>query len=386
MTRVMFSCVGTYGHFRPLVPLARAFVEAGHDVVFVTSASFAERVEAAGFPVLAAGIDEVELNARFAPFRAELLKLPPGERRPFIFSERFAAIEAPAKVVGLRAAASSWQPDLLVHESADLAAPLVAAVLGVPTAHQGFGRLVPAACFERAAVETGALWRDAGLSPEPLGGVFRGVYLDICPPSLQSESVPVGVRVEPLRPTYPADRNDVLPPWIAYLPERPTVYVTLGTVFNDLSVFRVVLDALADLDCNLIATIGHDNDPGALGPLPANATVEQYIAQSLLLPWCALTVGHGGSGSVLGALAEGLPMLLLPQGADQFENAARCRELGVARVLMPDELTVEAVRSAAIAVLEEPSYTDRAHDLASEIAAMPAPAELVPRLVRAVSG
>ena len=66
-------------------------------------------------------------------------------------------------------------------------------------------------------------------------------------------------------------------------------------------VFRVVLEALADVDCSVIATIGRDNPPCALGTIPANATIEQYIAQSLLLPRCALTVGHGGSGSVLAA-------------------------------------------------------------------------------------
>ena len=63
---------------------------------------------------------------------------------------------------------------------------------------------------------------------------------------------------------------------------------------------------------------------------------------ALLLPLCAATVGHGGSGSVLAALAEGLPMVLLPQGADQFDNAQQCRKLGVAHMLLPAELTPEA--------------------------------------------
>ena len=59
-----------------------------------------------------------------------------------------------------------------------------------------------------------------------------------------------------LRPTYPPDPGERLPDWVEGLDERPLVYVTLGTIFNDLSVFRVLLDALADADCNVVATIG----------------------------------------------------------------------------------------------------------------------------------
>ena len=135
----------------------------------------------------------------------------------------------------------------------------------------------------------------------------------------------------------------------------------------------------------MIATIGRNNDPRALGAVPANVVVEQYVAQALLLPLCAATVGHGGSGSVLAALAEGLPMVLLPQGADQFDNAQQCRELGVAHMLLPAELTPEAAASSVLAVLEDASYGDRARALAAEIAAMPSAAELVPVLVDAAA-
>ena len=81
---------------------------------------------------------------------------------------------------------------------------------------------MPAVCFERAAAETDALWRDAGLSPEPLGGVFRGTYVGICPPRLQTEAVPTGVSVEYLRPTAPADPGESLPQWFSRLPDRAT--------------------------------------------------------------------------------------------------------------------------------------------------------------------
>jgi UDP:flavonoid glycosyltransferase YjiC (YdhE family) len=365
------------------LPLARAVRDDGHAIVFATAGSSGERVEAAGFRLLVAGIDEQELLRRWAPARLQVQTMPPSEQRPFAFSSRFARIEAPAKLPGLRGVVGEWQPDLIVHESADLAAPIVAAALGVPSVHHGWGRLVPRACFERAAAETDSLWQSQGLDPEPLCGAFRGRYIDICPPSLQPESIPDGVPVLRLRPAEPEDVSGTSAPWGTRQPKRPTVYVTLGTVFNDLSIFRLLLDALADLDCNVVATIGKGNDPGSLAPLPENAIVERYIPQAQVLPHSNLIVSHGGSGSMLAALAHGLPQLLLPRGADQFDNASACRAAGAARVLTPGELTADAVRAEMVILLDDLSYSERAREVASEIAAMPSAADIASQLIDA---
>jgi len=136
----------------------------------------------------------------------------------------------------------------------------------------------------------------------------------------------------------------------------------------------------------VIVTVGRNNDPASLEPVPPNAVVERYIPQALLLPHCSAVVSHGGSGSVLATLAAGLPMLLVPQGADQFENAAHAARIGAARVLRPDELNEEAARATVISLLGEESYRASAQSVAAEIAAMPPPEELVPVLIDFASG
>jgi UDP:flavonoid glycosyltransferase YjiC (YdhE family) len=383
--RVLFSSTAGYGHVHPLVPLACAFADAGHEVSFATARYWQEHMEARGFTFLAAGLEPHVIAERAVPHRKQIEALPVPERRPHAFAGRFARIEAPDRIADVRRAVQEWQPDLLVYESGDLTAPIVAAEHGLPAAHHSFGRLVPLACFELAAVMTEPLWRAAGLEPEPYGGVFRGVYVDICPPSLASEQPPDATRVELLRPT-PRATNGSAPEWLPALPDRPLVYVTLGTVFNELALFRVLLDALADLDCNVVATVGSENDPAALGPLPANARVERFVPQAELLPHCSVVVSHGGSGSTLGALAHGIPVLLVPRGADQFDNANACAAAGVARVLMPADLGVETVREAVVALLEDASYSTGAQRLAAEMDAMPEPGELVPVLLAATRG
>src|SRR6185503_20411409 len=117
-----------------------------------------------------------------------------------------------------------------------------------------------------------------------------------------------------------------------------------------------------------------------LAPHPPNAYVERYVSQALLLPRVDAVVSHGGSGSMLAALAHGLPMLLVPLGADQFDNAARAVEAGLARRLLPDELDVATAREAVAALLEDDGARERARTVAAEIAAMPAPPEVAERL------
>ena len=239
---------------------------------------------------------------------------------------------------------------------------------------------MPVACLERAADEVAPLWRDAGLEPAPLCGVFGGTYVDICPPSFQGPGLPAGTPVELERPLFPAPPGALRPPWVDELAERRVVYVTLGTVFNDLGTFRILLDGLADLDATVVMTIGRGNDVDALGPLPPNAIVEQYVPQDFVLAHASVVVAHGGSGSILATFAHGLPSLLVPQGADQFDNAGRCAELAAGLVLMPGEVSAEAVRGAVATLLADASYRESARRLAGEIAAMPHPHDVAARL------
>src|SRR4029077_6205669 len=126
------------------------------------------------------------------------------------------------------------------------------------------------------------------------------------------------------------------------------VYITLGTVYNrNLGVFGALLDGLRDEALNVVVTVGKQNDPALLGLQPSNIHVHQYIPQELLLPHCAAVVTHGGAGSMLGALAFGLPLLVVPQGADHFHNAERVVAAGAGVQLVSDRLTADAVREAA---------------------------------------
>jgi MGT family glycosyltransferase len=155
----------------------------------------------------------------------------------------------------------------------------------------------------------------------------------------------------------------------------------MGTVFNKASdVFRVVLEGLREEALNIIVTVGPSGDPSALGPQPENVYVERYIPQSQVLPLCDLFVSHGGSGALLGALSAGVPMLAIPQGADQFINAERVVEAGLGLRLMPSELSSEAVSRTARRLIDDVQFRDAARVQQAAIAEMPDPSAVVPVL------
>jgi MGT family glycosyltransferase len=160
-----------------------------------------------------------------------------------------------------------------------------------------------------------------------------------------------------------------------------TVYLTFGTVWNrDLDAFRVVLAALSAHAVDVVVTLGADGDPAALGAQPDNVHVHRFIAQDELLPRCDAVISHGGAGTMLGALAHGLPLLLLPQGADQHYNAERVVAAGAGLSVGPAQATTATIARAVDTLLGDTGLRAGAQRVAAELASMPGPDSAVAHL------
>src|SRR3954452_15609587 len=349
--RVLITTTPGCGHRTPMLPLAAAFIERGHDVLWAAYGDVGPQLERKGFAVVSAGLAEGATWDAFLEERPDVFRLPPAERPDHIFPGIFGARRAGPMLTDLLPVARDWRPDLLVCEQAEFAGPIVAAALGVPNLTHAFGRLIPAVRTRAAGETVAPLWKSQGLEPRPYGGVYDHLYLDIYPPSLQSPGSGHLPEVQLVRPVAAA--ATAAPP--PDLPEgnAPLVYVTFGTVFNDMDMIRMVVEALRDLDVRIVATVGPGNDPDALGEQPANVMVAQFIPQDGLLPHCSLVVSHAGSGTFLAALGAGLPQVLLPQAADQFGTAEAGVASGTAAVIPPPELSPAAIAGAAVRLLED---------------------------------
>ena len=361
--RILFSCISSEGHFSPLLPLARALATRGHSVVFAVAEAWRYRAEEEGFESRAAGPDMGDVQASFAPERERIFRLPIEERRPLQFSGLFGRLHAPAKLPDLLRVVSEENVDAVVYDSGDLAAPVAAAARGLPAVNHSFGAMVPLTAIRLAAEVVAPLWREHGLDPDPHAGAFRGLYVDLAPPSFAWEQ-PHGTTVS-LRPA--AGAAGEAPAWLDELPS-PFVYVTLGTVWNKAPIFRILLDGITGIPA--LVTTGRNLDPAELGPAPPNVRIERFVPQAHVLERATGVLSHGGSGTTLGALAHGLPLVLVPQAADQFDNAARAEAAGAAVVLRPGEVSAESVRGAVERVLGDPSVAAAARTIADEIAGM----------------
>ena len=358
-----------------MVALARALAEAGHEVAFATAGDFVPKVKAAGFEAFPAGMSLAEQMAEGRRRFPEDDRREGRERFENFVPKMLAGVAAPSRVDELVGIVGEWRPDLLVHDETEFAGPVAAAVAGIPYADQSVGIMRPLSMARLARQMLAPIWERWDVDLGPYGGMFSYLYLDVCPPSLQSPDIGLVDVAHPVQNVDIAPAPDErLPDWVLELPPAPTIYVSLGTIFRNLDVFAAILEGVGDLDVNVILTIGPDNDPAALGPQPPNVHVERFISQSLLLPHCDLAVNQGGT-AILPILAAGLPLLVLPQSANQFHNADACVAAGVGRRLLPPEVTPGAVRRDVVALLEQPAYRDRAGAVAREIDSMPGPEE-----------
>jgi UDP:flavonoid glycosyltransferase YjiC (YdhE family) len=378
--RVLFTFAGGSGHLDPLVPLARAAAARGHTVAFSGRPWMTPQVEALGFAAFGAGTD-----AGLTPKRLPLATVNLAQDIRDI-GTGFGRRVGGSRAAGLLPLCTEWQPDLLVYEETDFGAMVAAEKLSVPHA---MVLVIAAGGFVRPEAVAGPLneVRAAhGLPPDPdLWQLSRYLVLSPFAPSYRDPGYPLPVTAHGYRVVTP--RSPPADAAIAWPPDpsgAPRVYFTLGTIYNMESgdLFQRVLAGLRELPIRLIVTVGCDFDLTELGPQPANVRIERFIPQAALLPDCDLVVAHGGSGSVTGALAHGLPMVLIPMGADQPLNAARCEALGVAVALDALTATPQEVSAAVRRVLAEPSYRSAAGRLRDEIAALPSPENAVQLLER----
>jgi MGT family glycosyltransferase len=170
--------------------------------------------------------------------------------------------------------------------------------------------------------------------------------------------------------TDAAGRAPVDFPWARLDSGRPLVYASMGTLQNGiLQTFRMMAEACAGLDLQLVISLGGGQDPALLGDLPGDPVVVGYAPQLDLIQRSALTISHGGLNTVLESLAWGVPMVVLPVTYDQPGVGARVECSGVGRSIPVGRLSVDRLRDAVRLVLGNSFYRVRASRMRSSIEA-----------------
>jgi UDP-N-acetylglucosamine transferase subunit ALG13 len=247
---------------------------------------------------------------------------------------------APAMAEDLVPFAQQWRPSLVVSNPTAYSGKLAAAAIGVPQVMHGFSapRRDDAASGSAVHAAVQELFSRCGAGDAVSSSYTNEPYLDIWPRALH----PHGERwlypdMWPLRPENvvplpaPVPKPAVLD--LEGLPYDRTAYLTIGTDFNKTAAaLQAMVEALVEERANLVVTTGANGDLDRFGPQPAHVRVERYVPQQALLPHCDVVVCHGGAGSVLGALAHKVPLVMLPLAADHHEVAAQVAAAGAGLV------------------------------------------------------
>jgi MGT family glycosyltransferase len=168
--------------------------------------------------------------------------------------------------------------------------------------------------------------------------------------------------------------------------ERPLVYATLGTVFNDptyeLPFFPSIQQGLSDAPVDLLMVVGPNVDPASLGVQRPGVLVRSYVPQRAILERCAVVICHGGYGTLLDAVDAAVPLVVVPFGADQHDNAAAVQRLGIGIVVAKKSLSPQTVREAVESLLDPRlRHRERLRTLREEWRVLPGPAQAVDALI-----
>lgn len=357
--RILFTYAGSGGHADPLVPIAIAARNTGHENAFLGDPDGRWLAQAMGFPFLGPQHEP-------AP-RIPTPLVPMDMEHEFaVLRDHYAGKEARRRTTTVLEACDAWHPDVIVCDEVDFGAMIAAERLGLPHAEVA---VTASGSFLRADVVTPSLDRlreEHGLGPDPgFAMLGRHRFISPFPPSLRDPAFPAPPT------TVSIQAASVVPPGTWTIPrvgDRPLVYVTLGTVFNTESgdLFDRVLAGLDGLPVDVLVTVGREMDPATLGPQSDHVTVTGYIPQAVLLPLCATVIHHGGSGTLGASLVHGLPQLILPMGADQAPNSERVEALGFGIAHEAFAVVPDQIRDATTRILEDRSYRSAAEQLRDE--------------------
>ncbi|MGZ4508970.1 MAG: glycosyltransferase [Blastococcus sp.] len=360
------------GHVLPLIPLARELQRAGHEVVLATGGEGLAAARSSGLDArdVAPG---VRAGAVFGPL---LLSHPLLMRREIAGRAGTDAVGlmfarmTRRMLPGVLALADSWRPHLVVHEPLAAAGALAAARSDLPAVTVDASLFDAAELLAAVGAELRSTLRRYGLQRLPAPAEM----LVTTPPSLAGRRHGRQMRYVPV-----AGEGDA-PEVLTRRGDRPRILVSRSTVdspIGDRLMERVVVAASrAAVDVVLVRP-----DPRVVRrALPENVRTTGWLPFPPVFAAADAVVHHGGAGTLLTALAAGLPQLVVPGAGDRTVNADLVAARGAGLAVAAERITAEDLER----LVSDPGLVRAAREVADEIRRMPAPADMVGALTALV--
>lgn len=358
--KIAWFCIPAAGHTNPTLAVVRRLTEAGHAVRYYSFEMYREKIESTGAAFIP--VDEYCAEMHLSPADGKRIATDTAFATKILADTTLALDEA------MLAELRSFQPDVIVADSMALWGKLFAIKLGVP-----FVSSTTTFAFNKESAQVmqqglGDLFRlllslpkiNRELKRLQKAGYQVKSILDVVQNDNSTNTIVyTSKHFQPSAESF-SDRYVFVGPSVtekAPLPrttDKPRVYISMGTVNNDMpALYRACIAALAD-KYELILSVGEQVDPACLGDLPPHVTAAQRVDQMAVLADCDAFLTHCGMNSVSEALYCGIPLVLFPQTAEQKGVANRTAELG-AGLLLSDG-TESAIRAAVDAVVTDEQY------------------------------
>lgn len=350
--RVLFVAAPLLGHVFPLIPLAISLRNNGHDVIIATGGE-ALQTRDSGLQVE----NVVPPNLRLPPIAIRIMLTHPRIARAELrgsgkldFVSRFFAPINTAMTPHLQALAAEWRPEVVVHE------PLATAgsALNVPSI------VHDVSLFDGLQLTTAVAARMQHKTRTP------ATILRTAPPSVAN--FPTG---HPMR-FVPYSGTGEIPPWLSNPAGKPRILVSRSTAPGPGSgrMMAAVAKAAKHVDAEFVFI-----RPDKTKNLPDNVNPVGWVPIPRLLQFCDGIVHHGGAGTVLSALAAGVPQLVEPGPGDRTTHANAVSARGAGLKAAPRDITPELLTE----LITSAKLQKAAGEVSCEIAAIPSPAAIAAR-------
>ncbi|MGE6229956.1 macrolide family glycosyltransferase [Paenibacillus chitinolyticus] len=363
MARVLFINAGSEGHINPTIGVVQELVSRGEEVVYFCTGAYRDRMEKAGASVRT--IDDQQFIEAFTSGGKDYVL----ERAIGLLLT--ADVVIPAVLEQIR----GEHFDYMIHDSMFGCGRMLAQILKLPAissctsfAHieETFGALLeppPVKTPEEIVERFQSLTKTVG---EKYGVEVRTPYEVFCNPApftIVYTTRDFQTNEEKFDQTYkfvgpslssrPSQNNFDL----TAIKGKDPIYISLGTVFNQaIDFYKLCFEAFGNTEYTIVMSVGNNTLISDLGEIPDNFIVKNYVPQTEVLQHTKLFITHGGMNSTHEGLYNGVPLVVIPQNADQPMVAAQVAKIGAGLALQMQGLTAHQLREAVDQVLSLPSF------------------------------
>ncbi len=365
MSHIVFFCIPAHGHTNPTLEVVRELTARGHQVTYYSYEPFREKITAAGARFIAC--EAFDAEAKLSPEQGQRIG------SDLVLSTRVLVDTTLALEPAVMKEMEQLRPDCIVSDSMAVWGKAVALKLGIPyicsTTTFAFNQHSSKIMKKTARELVSMLFSMGAVNKQikrlqvagfPVKNILDIIASDDNTPSIVYTSPQFQPCSETFNENYTFVGPSIRPASGEFEKKREKlVYVSMGTVNNAmLPLYRNCIEALKNMDCQAVLSVGKDVDIAAFGELPDNVSVYPQVDQIAVLSKADAFLTHCGMNSASEALYFGVPLAMLPQTSEQGGVAARVEQLGAGIRLQ--ETSPKEIQILLETLLNDPQYRENA--------------------------